>query len=161
MDNLPKSRGMIWTGLVIAILSMVVAFWKETPQVVKSVTELVKVFHPTPSDPLKIPIPQGDQELARIVGTWRSDTSGKMYEVTPQSLNAFTFSEIIDGRSVPAGVGVIINNNISIEYTSPTKGRLAVLTLSVSEDGNMMFGSMQGKDLSETGLLRFRKVAVG
>jgi hypothetical protein len=153
-----RPRGMMWCGLIIGFLALVVTFWKETPAVLESVTELIKTLNP---DPPRVSENKENQEVVRIVGTWQSGTSDKTYEISPRSLNTFFLNEKSGGQTIPVGVGTISRSGIVIEYTSPTKGRSAILRLQVSDDGNTMTGSFQGKEQTETGLLSFRKLVVG
>jgi hypothetical protein len=150
---------MIWCGLILGFLALVVTFWEKTPAVLEGVTELVKVLKPEQPRVPENKENKENQDVLRIVATWQSGTSGKTYEISPRSLNTFFLNEKSEGQTIPVGVGTISGNSIVIHYTSPTKGRSAVLRLQVSGDGNTMTGTFQGEERVETGVLNFRKLA--
>jgi hypothetical protein len=106
-------------------------------------------------------------EGPNVTGTWRSNTSGKVYGLIQHQHQVEVYPYQTGSAGPLVGTGIIAGKDLilklAIEITDGQRAdrRFAILNLALSPDGESLFGTFSGADPREQGVVSFRRLAAG
>lgn len=125
-------------------------------------TGRIAALEKNPEDAPFLPSSSNDDDgrcSQTLGGTWKSDTSGKIYVFRCTDKSSFILLEKQSEQAFTnAGYGKISAESVNAILLSQEKNRLASIVLSLSPDGKTLAGTFHGEDPHEAGSLQFHKI---